>query len=164
MQGKYFPRYNILLIKGENIFTDAFDCFLEKIYHLSLFLKEQNKVVICLTAETSDILLQCLNHSLENNINKCFLFKKEHKIFCNTVIYFNLKNIESNLEIFNYLERDIIYKIIKKFIKTSKKKKINFFADVICKTLTFASNTIEIEEEPSARLKETLNIINFNLS
>ena len=96
MQGKYFPRYNILLIKGKNIFTDAFDCFIEKIYQLSLFLKEQDKIVINITAETSDMLLQCLNHSLENNINECYLFKKEHKIYCNTVIYFNLKYLESN--------------------------------------------------------------------
>lgn len=164
MCGKYFPRYSILLIDGKNIFTGAFECFLEKIYNLSLFKKTDNDLSIPSTEETSSIMMMCLDYSLAEAIKLSNKYIKDNKIFCNTVVYFNLDYLESNLEIFNYTDKATIFKLINKFIKLSKKKKINFYADKIQSFILFKEENITIEYVITAKIKETLNIINFNLS
>lgn len=164
MNGKYFPRYNILLIDGKDIFAAAFECFLERIYSLSLYLKKDNDISIPSTEETKNILILCLNLAIDTAIKQARKYIKDSKVFCNIVVYFNLNYLESNLEIFNYTNKESVFKIVNNFIKHCKKRKINFFIDKIQNSIEFALAKIDIDNNPSAKIKETLNIINFNLS
>lgn len=163
MNGKYFPRYNLLLIEGKSIFINAFECFLEKIYILNLYQKQDNVITISPSAEIFNLLYGCFVSSVEELAIKTKNFVKNTNKYCSTVIYFNLQHIDSNLEIFNYLDKNSIYKTINKFIKNCKKKKINFFIDKINSSINFTSSGIVTETHINSKLKDTLNIISFNL-
>jgi hypothetical protein len=164
MNGKYFPRYNILLIDGKNIFTNAFGCFLEKIYELRLFDQKEDTITITSSKEIDELLLLCLEAYTTSSFKQARHYIKQNKLYCNIVIYFNLKYLDNNLEIFNYINFATISKITNKFIKSCKSKKINFYLDKIQSSISFADSSITVEESPTSKIKETLNIINFNLS
>ncbi len=164
MSGIYFPKYSILLIDGKQIFANAFTCFLENIYQLSLYTKTQNNITIPEIKETKDLLLSCLINEKNSFLKIGQNFIKENNIYCNTVVCFNLSYLEDNLEIFNYLDKDAIYKIVKKFIKQCKKVKLNFFINNSSFLFKFKENQIYTEVTISAKLQETINIISFNLS
>ena len=164
MGGIYFPKYNILLLDGKQVFDNAFICFLESVYQLSLYTKTQTDIIIPQIKETEDLLFSCLINERETHFKLGSSFIKDNKIYCNIVVCFNLAYLESNLEIFNYLNKDAIYKVVKKFIKQCKKKKINFFVNNAASEFVFKHSHIYTETTIPAKLKETLSIISFNLS
>lgn len=93
--GKYFPRFNLLLLDGSQLFGNAFSCFLEKIYNLKLFCTDtENNVSISLCQEAKTLLETCLESSSREIFAAAKDYISLHKIYCNTVIYFNLKYLE----------------------------------------------------------------------
>ena len=164
VKGKYFPRYNLLLIDGKDVFCKAFRCFLERVHDLSLFEQEEGNITISTTSEIKTLISLCLKDALHSSVHEANIFIKQQKIFCNIIIYYNLKYIEDNLEIFNYIKKEFIYTQINKFVKSAKSKKINFYLDKITNAIKFENSFIETQNTTSASVRETLNIINFNLS
>ena len=143
----YYPKYNIILINGNDIFIDAFICFLDKIYITSSSSIKETKI----------ILNNCLYSYFLNVLNNTSLSCKQYK---NIVFYYNLNIQDVNIEIFKYICKEKFIHIIKQFILKNKNmflfyrsnKNINFNINLIPK--------IKITGEE----QEILNAINKKLA
>lgn len=162
MGGVYFPKYNLLLLNGKNIFINAYECFLEKAYTLQLYKYNNDNISIECTPEVVELLTSCLSASVGAAQKEAHNFINKNKIYCKVVVCFSLTFLQNNLEIFTYLSKDAVYKCTNKFIKS---KKQYFFIDNNLKSIVYQTNLeIFTDNTPTSRLKDILNIINFNLS
>lgn len=164
MKGNYFPSHNLLLLDGYQLFNESFACFLEQVYVLSLYNKIDDKVIIKSNLKIKTLLNSCLRDTINLKFCTAKKFVKDSNIYCNIAIYFNLKYINNNCEIFNYLNQNTIYKEINKNIKLFAKKKLYFFLDKENNYIQFNTDNICTCNIVTGKIKETLNIINFNLS
>ena len=165
MGGVYFPKYNLLLLNGKNIFINAYECFLEKAYILQLYKVDSNNVSLDCTPQVIELLISCLQTSVQQSHETAQLYIRNNKIYCNIVTCFSLTFLQNNLEIFKYLSKDTVFKYTNKFIKSKKNKKYYFFIDNNLKSTVYQTESdIVTESTPTSKLKDVLNIINFNLS
>lgn len=163
MKSNLYPKFNILLLDGRDIFSTSFVCFLDTVYQLSSFVKQEDgQVSIPMSADTKDILYTCIL-TIEKDIKLLKATLKDKNIYCNIIIYFNLQDLEQSQEIFNYIDKKFVHTQIKRALKTLIKKKINYYIYNASEKINFTEE-IKIINEPAGKIKEVLNIINFKLS
>jgi hypothetical protein len=109
----YYPKYNIILINSNNIFSEAFVCFLDNIYNIPYVTPKETKIILndCLYTYFFDIL---------KNISV------SHKQYNNVVFFYNFTMQDYNADIFKYICKDKFTSIIKQFILKNKNT-FNFF-------------------------------------
>ena len=109
MKQIYYPKYNITLIDGSDIFIKSFVCFLDKIYILKI---DNSK-------EAKNILIECLDILFENSLLEA---KKQTKQYCHFIFYINFNSIIIDENLSNFIDIKKINKIINQFILKFKDK------------------------------------------
>ena len=163
MKSNYYPKFNILLVDGKEVFNTIFTCFLDIMYQLSSFKEDSvGNVHIPACDETKEILYKCLL-TAEEHIKPIKHHIKQNKLYCNIIIYFNLQDLEQTQEIFKYIDKSVVFTQINKALKIFKRKKIQYYIYNLTEKINFTENykTINI---PTGKAQEVLNIINFKLS
>lgn len=142
----YYPKYNVVLINSNNIFIDAFVCFLDSIYTTPPDNLKETKILLnsCLYTYFLKILKST---------------SASYTQYINVVFYYNINFQDVNIEIFKYINKNKFFNIINNFILKNKNiflfyknnKKLSFNNGLISKI------TITGEEQ------EILNVINKKL-
>lgn len=163
MKSNYYPKFNLLLVDGREIFNTAFTCFLDIMYQLSSFKKnDDGDMYLHACDNTKKILSTCLL-STEEYIKIIKLHMKQNKLFCNIILYFNLQDLEQTQEIFKYIDKSVVFAQINKVLKTFKRKKVQYYIYNLAEKINFTEN-YKVINTPAGKVQEVLNIINFKLS
>jgi hypothetical protein len=143
----YYPKFNLILINGNDIFIDAFICFLDTIYISS----SSN------TKETKNILNGCLYRYF---LNAQHTTSQACNNYNNIIFYFNLSLDNVNIEIFKYINRDKFINLIKQFILKNK----NIFNFYKSNKIIQFNNNLKPKVRITGEEQEILNTINKKLA
>jgi hypothetical protein len=143
----YYPKYNIVLINSNDIFINAFVCFLDNIYVTSPANIKETKILL------NNCLYTYFLNILQNT-------SSSYSQYNNIVFYYNLNLQYVNIEIFKYICKDKFINIIKQFI-TKNKNIFLFFKNN--KNLNF-NNSLIPKVKITGEEQEILNAINKKLA
>ena len=162
MGGLYYPKNNLLLIDGTPIIQQSFLLFLDKIYILDIYKKENSNVFIPIDSNSKKILIDSFINQFLITINSFLLYIKREDIYCNMCVCFSSSFLEEPHEIYNYIDKTIVINQFNIFIKKIQKK-YNLYIDDSLKIFKF-TDKITTDVAVKGKIHEILNTINFKIS
>lgn len=155
MNSSYYPKYNIVLINGNECISKSFICFLNTIYSL------QENVKTAVT-KNKELFLSCFNLVINENISEHTKLIDKQNIFCKLIFCFSLSGFSINSDIFNYINQKQLKFYIKLCLARLKKEKILYTLVQDRYIQSIGNNFFTINNAPVSSIVEILNIINFN--